>query len=83
MVIVTADNQMHVVIGNLAEPAEIVDSGGNVLGYYTPARVRDAKAYAEARQHFDPEVLKRRRETGPVGRTTKEVLERLKAMEQP
>jgi hypothetical protein len=81
MVTLTADSQIHLALSTLTEKAEIVDAGGNVLGYFLPKLHHNPALAAEARKHFHPEVTKRRKAAGPVGRPTKEVIERLKAMD--
>jgi hypothetical protein len=77
----TADAGLQATLGKLSEPTEIRDQEGNVVGYYTPVSHDKAQLYAEARAHFDPDEMTHRKESGEKGRTTVEVLERLRSRE--
>ena len=81
MVTVTADAALQAVLGKLNEPAEIRDAGGKVIGYFAPAGQEEALLYLEAARQFDVEEMKRRKESGQKGYTTREVLEHLKSLE--
>ena len=85
----TADAVVQSVLVTLTEPTEIRTSGGEVLGYYTPApdQIRKARTpqeerlYAEARELLDPEELARRKARNEPGITTAELLAKLQRLE--
>lgn len=81
MVTLTADASLPEALRQLEEPAEIRDTAGTLIGYFTPAAQEDA-FYREARAHFDPEETRRRRESGAEGYTTAEVLEHLNSLDR-
>jgi len=61
---------------------ELRDDDGRVLGYFAPACHDSAAMYVEAAAHFDPDEMKRRKESNTKGSTTSEVLDRIKSLEQ-
>lgn len=81
MIAVTLDQSLHEKLESLREPAEIRDSAGNVVGYYTPASQQEAGLYARARQQFDVDEMKRRKESGGRGYTTAEVIDHIRSLE--
>ena len=76
---ITANPAVEALLGGLGEPTEIRDPRGQVLGYFTPTSYRQAQ-YEEAKAHFDPVEMKRRKDTRVPGETTAEVLEHLQAL---
>lgn len=62
-------------LGHLDSHLELCDEEGRTVGYYVPATDPDMYRWAEAQVSVE-ELDRRRRE--PVGRTTAEVLERLR-----
>ncbi len=81
MSIVTADESVQPFLSGLKGFTVIHDKSGKVIGRFYPGELTEDEMYAEAREQFDPEVIERRKaEAG--GRTTAEVLERLRALEK-
>jgi hypothetical protein len=80
MEIVIANDAASAALSMLVQPAEIRDAKGNILGRFTPSEQQNDRIYAEAAKHFDPEELKRRKESFDGGRTTQEILEDLKKL---
>ena len=62
--------------------AEIRDSNGQIIGFFAPVALEKAHLYAEAAAHFDPSENQRRKAEKLPGRTTGEVLEHLRSLEQ-
>lgn len=65
----------------LSGTAEVRDAAGNLVGYVASAEDPLRKAYLEARQHFDPEELKRRKGSTAPYLTLAEVFQRLESLE--
>ncbi|HUG89189.1 MAG TPA: hypothetical protein VML55_00040 [Planctomycetaceae bacterium] len=80
MVSITADSSIQAELERLEETVEIRDRSGRLIGYFTPAAVREADLYRRARQHFDPEELKRRKNEPHESYTTSEVLEYVRSL---
>ena len=80
MITLTADEAMQDLLGRLKEPTEIRDSKGRPIGYFTPAASQETLLYQQVAAHFDPEEMRRRKESGHPGDTTPEVLEHLKSL---
>ena len=78
----TVDPSLQESLSKLPGLTEVRDSGGNVLGYFSPACHQTPEAYAQAAAHFDPEETKRRKLSNEKGRTTSEVLTRIAALEK-
>jgi hypothetical protein len=76
----TADPQLRDLFGRFREVTEVRDSTGKLIGTFTPAAYTENEPYTRAAAHFDPEELKRRKESNQVGKTTAEVLELLKSL---
>jgi hypothetical protein len=81
---ITLDKSLIAQLGNLDRKLVFRDKEGNTLGYYSPAPpVRYVppeeapEVYAWIRSQIDDEELARRRRE-PGGRTTAEVIERLR-----
>ena len=80
MVAITADGAMQADLERLDHVAEIRDRSGRLIGYFTPAALRDADLYRRARQHFDPEELARRKAEPHDRYTTAEVLDHVRSL---
>lgn len=81
MVTITANEAVETVLTGLAQKTEIRSTSGRVIGYFEPSQeVR--KMYEEARKQFDPEELKRIKESGGPSYTTAEVLAHLRSVRQ-
>jgi hypothetical protein len=80
----TADELMLARLGGIVEPIEIRDPDGKLMGHYTPFVPPELAAlYDKARKLFDPvEIERRLAESNGPGRTTAEVLERLRSSEK-
>ena len=76
---ITANPVVEALLGGLGEPTEIRDSSGHVMGYFTPSSFRQA-LYDDAKSHFDPVEMKRRKDTRDAGSTTAEILEHLHSL---
>ena len=63
--------------------AEVRDAQGAIVGFFVPASVEHACEYARAAAHFDPQELRRRRESSGKTYTTQEVLEHLDSLGSP
>jgi len=63
--------------------AEIRVTQGTIIGFFVPARIEHACEYARAAAHFDPQELRRRRESPGKTSTTQEVLEYLDSLGAP
>jgi hypothetical protein len=63
--------------------AEVRDAQGTIIGFFVPASVEHACEYAQAAAHFDPQELRRRRESSEKTFTTREVLEHLDSLGAP
>lgn len=74
---VTVDTSLQQSLSALPGLTEVRDSGGTVLGYFSPASHKTPEAYAQAASHFDSEEMKRRKLSSEKGRTTSEVISRI------
>jgi hypothetical protein len=74
----TADTSLQQSLSNLPGLTEVRDAQGTVLGYFSPAAHKTPQAAA----HFDPEEMKRRKQSNEPGRTTSEVLSRIARLEK-
>jgi hypothetical protein len=83
MVDVTADAALQQALAGLDGPARLVDTAGNVIGYFTPAPKVESTLYKAALAAFDPEEMKRRKESGGPYYTTREVLDHLGSLKSP
>lgn len=81
MITLKADVSLPSVLGQVNETAEIRDAGGKLLGFFVPAGQEEAVLYREAASHFDAEEMKRRKQSGAKGYSTREVLEHLRSLE--
>jgi hypothetical protein len=78
----TADTSLQQSLASLPGLTEVRDLQGTVLGYFSPAAHKSPEAYAQAAAHFDPEEMKRRKQSNEQGRTTSEVLSRIATLEK-
>jgi hypothetical protein len=67
----------------LTGPAVVRDEAGRPLGYFLPARSEESLLALEMAVHRDAEDIARRKASSGTGRSTSEVLERLRSLEQP
>jgi hypothetical protein len=81
MNIVTAHGPVQEWLSRIVEPAEVRDSSGNLLGYFTPRTQSEAQLYARAAELFDPVEMRHRKETEKEGYTIEQVMEHLKSLE--
>jgi hypothetical protein len=71
---------MQAKLEDLMQTTEIRDTGGRLIGYFTPASARDAELYARARQHFGREEIQRRKSEPHESYTTAEVLDHVRSL---
>ena len=77
---ITVDGAMQADLERLDHVAEIRDRSGRLIGYFTPAALRDADLYRHARQHFDPEVSAQRKAEPHDRYSTAEVLDHVRSL---
>jgi hypothetical protein len=75
----TVDPSLQQSLSSLPGLTEVIDSQGIVLGYFSPAAHQTPGAYAQAAAHFDSEEMKQRKLSNEKGRTTSEVLSRIRS----
>ena len=78
MVQVIANDAVRALFGELKETAEIRDEHGGLVGYFLPAASDEARLRQKVMAQYDPAEIARRKASGEPGRTTAEVLERLR-----
>jgi hypothetical protein len=78
---ITVSEEVEAILRALTEPALLVQPDGKVLGAFTPMTEGTPEDYAAARAHFDPEEIRRRKESNGPYFTTEEVLRKLKSLE--
>jgi hypothetical protein len=81
MITVTAPVEIAGILGEAKELVEIRDSSGKVIGFFAPSSMQHAAQYAKAAAQTDRAVIQRAKEESGPNRTTAEVLERLRALE--
>ncbi|RIK77422.1 MAG: hypothetical protein DCC68_17315 [Planctomycetota bacterium] len=81
MTSIIADSHLIAALGSLAEPVEIHDPSGKLLGHFTPACIDERSLYEQARKQFDPGELNRRNTTNGPGIATADLLAKLNALE--
>jgi len=81
---ITIDQTLLARLRDVAEPVELRDADGNVIGQFTPVRSTEEQAlYEKARSLFDPAELDRRlREQQGKGVSLNELWDRLAAEEK-
>jgi hypothetical protein len=77
MNIITADAALQQSLVNLPGLAEVRDTRGILLGFFSPASQTTADIYVEAAAHFDPNELTRRKASDAIGQSTENVLNRI------
>lgn len=82
MVAVTVDAAVRSKLSGVDALVEIRDEEGSLLGYFTPACLGTAEDYRRARAHFDPDEIKRRKQSNEPCYTTAEVLQHLASLER-
>jgi hypothetical protein len=79
MVVITANEAVQAAFRHVAQRAEIRDPSGTLIGYFEPSD--EAKRLLdEARRHFDPEEIKRRKASKDPGIPTPELLAYLRSL---
>jgi hypothetical protein len=68
---------------SLVGVAEVVREDGRPLGFFLPLEEEDLLLYLKALVLHDPEEIKRRKEDGSKGRTTREVIDDLRSRGAP
>jgi len=81
MQFITADDAMKAKLSEAKTLVAVRDGTGTVIGFFAPVSLEHAARYAEAAASIDPMAHKRSSKEGP-SRTTAEVLEYLKGLEQ-
>jgi hypothetical protein len=79
MVTITANEAVQAAFRHVAQRAEIRDTSGTIIGYFEPSE-ETRKLYEEARTYFDPEDLKKIKESGGPYYTTAEVISYLRSL---
>ena len=81
---ITVDSKLVPQLQQVTEVTEVRDSGGALLGYFTPAGGRQAHLYAKALGMIDREEIKRRKEAnaGHPGYSIEEVMKHLQSLEK-
>ncbi len=81
---ITADAGIQTVLARLKGLTEIRDGQNKVLGYFLPAMPREELLlYLKVLGEYDPEEIKRRKESQEKGYTIEEILEYLESLERP
>jgi hypothetical protein len=73
----TADSSLQDSLAKLPGLTEVRDSGGKVIGFFSPASHSLPEAYAQAAAHFDAGEMKQRKASNEIGHTTDDVLKRI------
>jgi hypothetical protein len=81
MVIAVVDRAVQDWLATLRDETEIVDAQGRVLGRFVPEDGALDDMYHEAVAHFDPEELRRRKNSGEPTYPLAEILQRLESSE--
>lgn len=81
MTSIIADAHLQAALGGCAEPVEIRDPSGKLLGHFTPAPSKDKRAYDYIRSIADPNEWQRRKSSNDPGISTSELLAKLNSME--
>jgi hypothetical protein len=76
-----ADDAMLAVLRQAAGLAEIRDTRGEVVGFFAPVSLEQARRYAEAAARIDRAELERRKQSGEKGVELHVILGRLKQLE--
>lgn len=81
MTAITVNDAVLAILRGTSTLAEVRDSQGTIIGFFVPASVEHACEYARAAAYFDPQELRRRRESPGKTYTTQEVLQYLESLE--
>jgi hypothetical protein len=81
MTAITVDEAVQACLGSLTQQTELRDSGGRLLGIFTPCADATARIYEEAKARFNPEVIEQRAASDGPWLSTAEVLQRLRSLE--
>ena len=76
---VVLDQSWRSKLNHLDAQVELCDETGRTVGYFLPAELHDRLCYEWAKTQFTDEELEQARKQ-PLGRTTAEVLARLKKL---
>ena len=79
MVTITASDAVETALSGFAQKVEIRSSSGRVLGYFEPS-AETRMLYDEARKYFDPEEIKRLKESNGPFYTTAEIMNHLRSL---
>jgi hypothetical protein len=74
MTVVTADPSLQAVLAKLRDQAEVRDTAGNLLGYFTPRHVEEELLYQRAEEVFKPEEVERQLQEQQTGSTLEQVM---------
>jgi hypothetical protein len=80
MITLTLDDAALALLRQAAGLSEIRDSSGQVVGFFAPATMSQARLYAQAAAQTDPAEVKRRVEAGATELTAQEMVERLQSL---
>lgn len=81
MVVAVVDRAVQDWLATLRDETEIVDAQGRVLGRFVPEAGGLDDLYREAAAHFDPEELRRRKNSQEPTYPLAEILQRLDSSE--
>ncbi len=81
MVVAVVDRAVQDWLATLRDETDIVDAQGRLLGRFVPEAGGLDDMYREAVAHFDPEELRRRKNSGEPAHPLPEILGRLDASE--
>jgi hypothetical protein len=73
---------MKSLLKDLTESAEIRDVHGELIGYFVPAKGEAAELRHLAFEQYDPEEIRRSKESRGPWHTTAQVLEHIRALER-
>jgi hypothetical protein len=76
----TVDSSIGTLLENFHEVTQIRDESGKLIGTFTPARQEKTALYEYVAANFDPEEIKRRKNSKEPRLTTAEVLAHLESL---
>jgi hypothetical protein len=82
MQLVTVDGSVAEQLGKAEALVEVRDASGKMLGFFAAVKMDQAAEYAQAAAGVDPWALLRARSEPGTGRSTAEILQRLKSLER-
>lgn len=80
MIRIITDSGVESTLLGVAEPAEIRNSSGELLGFFCPASPESARLYAAAAADISPEEVARRKQARLRSATTADVLDQLQRL---